>query len=289
MMREVLITGVSGQDGRILSEILAKYNVKVTGTTRSSDKKSIERIKSILPTSVDLISLDVQNPANWNELLATKRFDVIFHMAAQSSVGKSFKQPFENIFNPTKATYELLEAVRLNQPRAKVVIANSTEVFGSDGNLKITEDSQKKPMSPYAVGKLNQASLASFYKNCYDMHISIAYLSNHESAYRSNQFVTMKIVKSANDIFNNKINHIKLGNLSIIRDWGWAEEYMNALVLLGGLDKPEDIIIATGVSISLLQFARGVFDYYGLTFDNHVKYDSSLLRTADPQEAHYNI
>ena len=106
-MREVLITGVSGQDGRILSEILAKYNVKVTGTTRSSDKKSIERIKSILPTSVDLISLDVQNPANWNELLATKRFDVIFHMAAQSSVGKSFKQPFENIFNPTKATYEL--------------------------------------------------------------------------------------------------------------------------------------------------------------------------------------
>ena len=288
-MRRALVTGISGQDGIILSRLLDKIGVQITGTTRSVDKTDLAVMKSRLPKSVNLISLDMSNLAEWMELLGSNRFDVIFHMAAQSSVGQSFREPLENIVSPASIAYNLLEAMRTHQPATRLVLAGSTEVFGSNGKLNITEISEKKPMSPYAVGKLNQASIANFYKNCYAMNVSIAFLSNHESVYRSDQFVTMKIVNAAYEIAEKRLSEIKLGNLSVTRDWGWAAEYMQALKLMGEVDQPEDLIIATGTSISLLEFTREVFNYFGLTFEKHVKYDSNLLRVADPAEVHYNV
>lgn len=287
-MQKALITGISGQDGRLLAELLDKQGIHVTGTTRFSDQANIEQIQSVLPKNSKLISINTNNFTDWLNLLSSGKFDAIFHLAAQSSVGKSFLHPIENILSPTQVTYNLLEATRIHQPKSKVIIAGSTEVFGSHGKLAITETSQKKPMSPYALGKLNQNSVASFFKYCYDMHVSYAYLSNHESVYRGSQFVTMKIVRGAYDIFQKKQSNIKLGNLSVIRDWGWAPEFMSALILLSNLDQPQDVILATGVSISLLEFAEEVFKYFGLEFKEHVEYDANLLRSADPLEVHYN-
>lgn len=287
-MIKILITGISGQDGRILAELLDKRGAKITGTTRQTNQTDLTRIGSILPSAVELISIDLSNLSRLTELLEAKKFDIIFHMASQSSVGKSFENPLENIITPANITYNLLEAVRTSKSDTKLILAGSTEVFGSNGKIKITERSAKKPMSPYAVGKLNQTSIAGFYKNCYGMNISNAFLANHESTYRGNQFVTMKIVKAAYEITKNRSMEIKLGNLSVIRDWGWAQEYMEALILLAELDQPEDIIIATGKSISLHEFAQEVFNYYGLAFEKHVKYDSKLLRVADPEEVHYD-
>ena len=284
-----LITGVSGQDGRLLSEILAQHGFEVTGTTRSNDLGFISKVQLLLPEVVDLITLDICSFADWKKLLSSKKFDIIFHFAAQSSVGKSFLEPLFSIVSPTESSFYLLESVRLYQPETKVIFAGSTEVFGSHGSLSINECSFKKPSSPYAAGKLSQEAVIAFYRNSHGMWISNAYLSNHESLYRSNQFVTMKIVRGAFDILNKKSSALKLGNLSVIRDWGWAPEYMNAIFLLSQKDAPMDVIIATGNSISLLEFATVVFESFGISFQQYVRYDSSLLRADDPSEVYYDV
>ena len=284
-----LITGISGQDGRLLSEILVQEGFKVTGTTRSKDKAHIEKIKSLIPKSVELKTLDICSITQWNELLSSEKFDFIFHLAAQSSVGKSFLDPLASIIYPIKSSSSLLESVRLHQPEAKVIFAGSTEVFGSHGSQSIHENSLKKPVSPYAAGKLSQESVIAYYRNAHGLWISNAYLSNHESLYRGEEFVTMKIVRGAYDISKNKSSTLKLGNLSVIRDWGWAPEYMKAILLLSKQNKPNDVIIATGDSISLLDFAKVIFDWFGISFAKHVQHDPSLLRAGDPSEVHYDI
>ena len=283
-----LITGVSGQDGRLLSELLNQYGIEITGTTRSRDQKSLCQIRSLLPESCDLISLDLTSSTDVNKLMKTKKFDIIYHFAAQTSVGKSFKDPLFNILSPTEISFNLLEAVRLYQNKTKVIFAGSTEVFGSHGSSAIIEATLKQPMSPYAVGKLTQESVIAYFKNSYDMWISNAYLSNHESLYRGSEFVTMKIVKGAFDIAHGNASALKLGNLSVVRDWGWAPEYMQALFLLSQKAEPEDLIIATGESIALLDFAKTIFGCFDLNFNQYVEHDSALMRAVDPSEVHYN-
>ena len=284
----VLITGIGGQDGRLLSELLHQYGFEITGTTRSTDQLRLNQLRSCLPESVDVVSFNLSSYLAWDQLLSSRKFDIIFHLAAQSSVGKSFREPLFNILNPTEICFNLPEGVRLHQPNAKVVFAGSTEVFGSHGSSLINEVSPKQPMSPYAAGKLTQEAVISFFRNSYDMCISNAYLSNHESLFRGDQFVTMKIVKAAFSIFNGNLSVLKLGNVSVVRDWGWAPEYMEALFLLSKKSSPEDLIIATGQSISLLDFVKEVFNCFGLSYENHVEYDPSLLRTGDPSEVHYD-
>ena len=194
-----------------------------------------------------------------------------------------------NISKPTESAYYLLEAVRLSGNQTKIVLAGSTEVFGSHGKNSITENTLKKPMSPYAAGKLAQESVVAYYRNSYGTWVSNVHLSNHEYIYRGSEFVTMKIVNGAYNIAAGKLSRLKLGNLAVIRDWGWAPEFMDALILLSLKDKPEDLIIATGSSISLFDFAIEVFNFFGLSFERHVEYDPLLLRMSDPSEVHYDV
>ena len=285
----ILITGIGGQDGRLLSEILHRDGAEIVGTTRSVDQTRIRQIREMLPKSVKLISLNLNSFPDLDNLFASQRFDIIFHFAAQSSVGKSFAEPLINILSPTEVSFNLLEAARRHQCETKIIFAGSTEVFGSHGALAINEKSQKQPMSPYAVGKLSQEAVTTFFRNSYGMWVSNVYLSNHESLYRGQQFVTMKIVKGAFDILNGKSSTLKLGNLSVIRDWGWAPEFMEALVLLSKKKDPQDLIVATGKSISLLDFAIEVFNFFGVSFESHVEFDSALLRAGDPSEVHYDV
>lgn len=284
----ILITGIGGQDGRLLSEIFHRHGFEIVGTTRSVDQARIRQIRELLPGSVKVISLNLNNFSDLDKLFSSQKFDVVFHFAAQSSVGKSFAEPLINILSPTEISFNLLEVARLHQRETKIIFAGSTEVFGSHGALAINENSHKQPMSPYAVGKLSQEAVTAFFRNSYGMWVSNAYLSNHESLYRGQQFVTMKIVKGAFDILNGKSSALKLGNLSVIRDWGWAPEFMAALVLLSKKQKPEDLIVATGKSISLFDFATEVFNFFGVPFENHVEFDSTLLRAGDPSEVHYD-
>ena len=284
-----LITGIGGQDGRLLAEILDRDGYEVVGTTRSTDTGFIKNISATLPKSVDVISLDMYDLAKWKGLFDTQKLDVIFHFSAQSSVGRSFDDPLANILSPTEICFKLLEAARLFSCDTKIILAGSTEVFGSHGTTAINEKTHKKPMSPYAVGKLNQEALIEYFRNSYGMWISNAYLSNHESLYRSHQFVTMKIVKGAYDIINGNSSNLALGDLSIIRDWGWAPEFMAALALLSKKDCPEDLIIATGQSISLFDFLTEVFNVFGVCVERHLEFDPRLLRAGDPSEVHYDV
>ena len=174
----VLITGISGQDGRLLSELLSQCKYKITGTTRSTDTKHHLQLRKLLPESVEVISLDINSQLEWHSLMSAKKFDIVFHLAAQSSVGKSFSEPLANILGPTEVSFNLLEAVRLHQPNTKVIFAGSTEVFGSHGSSLINEASSKRPMSPYATGKLTQEAVISFFRNSYNIWASNAYLSN---------------------------------------------------------------------------------------------------------------
>ena len=158
----ILITGIGGQDGRLLSEILDRDGVEVVGTTRSVDPTRIRQIRELLPSYVKLVSVDLTNFSELDNLFASQRFDVVFHLAAQSSVGKSFAEPLVNILSPTEISFNLLEAARLHQCETKIIFAGSTEVFGSHGAFAINENSQKLPMSPYAVGKLSQEAVTAF-------------------------------------------------------------------------------------------------------------------------------
>ena len=284
----VLITGVSGQDGRLLSNSLSKLGYKVTGTTRRRGHKEIDEIRKSLPAGVSVVSLDTEKKNEWIDNLTSNSFDIIYHLSAQSSVGKSFQEASSNITIPGLSTYALLEAVRTCSPKTKIILANSTEVFGSNGDQPINENSPKNPMSPYAVGKINMESVAIYYRSIYGLWVSNVYMSNHESIYRGTDFVTMKIAKGAYDIYCGNLQKIRLGNLSVIRDWGWAPEYTNALIALAKLDEPEDVIIATGVSISLQDFACEIFNFFNLSLEDCVELDESLLRSGDPSEVHYS-
>ncbi|WP_415408729.1 GDP-mannose 4,6-dehydratase [Synechococcus sp. A10-1-5-9] len=288
-MKEFLITGVSGQDGRLMAEALIELGCRVTGTTRSQKKAEISKIARSHSDKVKVISLDPEKASDWQELISQKTFDGIFHFSAQSSVGSSFQDTLENIVSPCFATYAMLEAIRDHSPNTKVILANSTEVFGSHGKLKVKEDTPKKPESPYAVGKANMEAIALFYRYAHGLWVSNVFLSNHESVYRSQKFVTMKIVRGAHDISCKKKSILKLGNLAVVRDWGWAPEYIDAIIALMNMDAPRDIIIATGKSITLQNFAAEIFSFFNLSIKDYVETDSRLLRTSDPNEAYYCI
>ena len=243
----------------------------------------------MLPENVKLVNLNPEKKSEWRKLISAEVFDGVFHFSAQSSVGISFQDTLENMVSPCFVTHALLEAIREYSPNTKVILANSTEVFGSHGTSRIREDTPRKPESPYAVGKANMEVISLFYRYTHHLWVSNVFLSNHESLYRGRQFVTMKILRGAHDILRKNQSVLKLGNLSVVRDWGWAPEYVDGIIMLMDADAPADIILATGESITLYDFAAEIFAFFNLSLDDCVEFDSNLLRLGDPSQVYYCV
>jgi GDPmannose 4,6-dehydratase len=207
--------------------------------------------------------------------------DEIYALAGQSSVGLSFEMPAETLESIVLGTLNLLEAVRLSARGARVYHASSSECFGDLGQRPATEETAFRPCSPYGVAKTSAHLLIASYRQAYDLFAANGILFNHESPLRPERFVTRKITSAAARIAGGSGERLRLGRLDIVRDWGWAPEYVEAMWRILQADAPDDFIVATGNSHSLEAFTQSAFAAAGLDWHDHVDVDPELGRPAD--------
>jgi len=277
-MKSALICGISGQDGAYLAQLLLSKGYRVFGTSRDVEAGNWAPLKELgIYEQVELLSL---SPVDFKSVLDAfhkSKPDEVYFLAGQSSVALSFEQPVETMQSIVLGTLNMLEACRLF-PGVKLYNAGSSECFGDTDDGCANETTNFNPQSPYAIGKSSSFWLVSNYRKAYGIYVCTGILFNHESPFRPVRFVTKKIVQAARDIANGSEEKLVLGNLSIIRDWGWAPEYVEAMWLMLQQAEPDDFVIATGRSHTLADFVSFVFQYYGLNWEEHVIQDSKYFR-----------
>lgn len=272
----VLITGITGQDGAYLSELLLNKDYKVFGFVRPNDDYSkLEYLKiknKISFIQVDLLSLDdVKNQ------ISEIQPNEIYNFAAQSSVGISYQKPYETINFNFNSTLKLLEAIRTTNTKIKMFQASSSEMYGKQENLPITERSNFNPLNPYAMSKVLSHQICEQYRDTYNLYVSCGIMFNHESVLRGDNFFIKKVIRESLEIKNGKRDFLFVGDLSTKRDFGYAPEYVKAMWLMLQQEKPDDFVIASGKSVSLQEIVYYVFDKLGISRDK-IKVDKSLLR-----------
>lgn len=295
-MKTALITGINGQDGSYLAELLLDKGYKVYGTIRrnSSPEYNTTRVDHIFD-SINLVYADLTDMSSLVSVLQTAKPDEIYNLAAQSHVRVSFDAPIYTAEATGLGTLNLLEAIRLTCPKARVYQASSSEMFGNtideDGFQR--ETTQLNPVSPYGCAKVFSYNICNNYKNSYGMHISNGILFNHESPRRGINFVTNKVVNGAVDIKQGRKQSLTLGNLSASRDWGHAKDYVKAMWLMLQQDEPDNYVCSTGVSHTVQELVDYTFDILGVDIKlvrtaqqferpeelEHLKGDSTKLRT----------
>jgi len=281
-MTRALIYGISGQDGAYLAQFLLDKGYEVFGTSRDVDASTFSNLDLLgIRNQVTLSSVAINDFRSVLQSLINISPDEVYNLAGQSSVGLSFDQPLEAMESIGVGTLNLLEAIRFSEKNIRLYSAGSSECFGDIGKLAATEDTPFSPQSPYAVAKSAAYWHVSTYRKAYNIFACTGILFNHESPLRPERFVTKKIVASACRIAAGHDEKLQLGNIDIIRDWGWAPEYIEAMWLMLQRDVPEDFVIATGESNSLKDFIKVVFHEVGLDWQEHVDSESSLLRPVD--------
>ena len=287
MKKKALITGIGGQDGSYLAEFLLKKNYTVYGILprRSSPELQTLRIEKIL-SKIILSYGDILDKSNIDEIIKKIKPHEVYHLAAQSHVGISFKSPFLTTQIDCIGTLNVLESVKAYSPSSKFYNAATSEIYGNfNKEGKINENSIMEPVSPYGVAKHAAYQFVRIYRKSYNLFATNGILFNHESPRRGLNFVTAKIVKGALDIkFNNK-KYIELGNLDAKRDWGHAKDYVKAMWMMLQQKKPQDFVISTGKAKSVRDVLRYVFKKLELkNYKNYVKINKRYIR---PNELHH--
>lgn len=277
-----LICGVSGQDGTYLADLLLKKGYEVYGASRDAQSCSFANLERLgIKQQVTTISLAINDFRSVLQALQTVCPGEIYNLAGQSSVGLSFEQPVETLESISLGTLNFLEAIRFTGKDIKFYNAGSSECFGDTDGRKADEETPFRPRSPYAVAKSSAYWIVANYREAYDLSAYTGILFNHESPLRPERFVTRKIISTACRIAHGSREKLLLGNMIIKRDWGWAPEYVKAMWLMLQQDKPEDYVIATGISRSLEELVALAFKEVGLDWQEHVVVDKALLRPAD--------
>ena len=281
-MKKALICGVSGQDGAYLAQLLLIKGYQVFGSSRDAQVTIFDNLKHLgIKEQVRLESVSLIDFRSVLQALIKIQPDEIYNLAGQSSVGLSFQKPVETLESIDTATLNLLEAIRFTERPIKFYNAASGECFGETGGLPATEDTPFRPRSPYAVAKSTAFWETANYREAYGLFACSGILFNHESPLRPKRFVTRKIISAVCNAVRGKSEKLRLGNLSVMRDWGWAPEYVEAMWLLMQQTEPRDYIIATGESYSLQFFVETAYAYFGLDWRDYVELDEELLRPAD--------
>src|SRR5690606_21601688 len=271
-MKRALISGVSGQDGAYLAQLLLEKGYEVYGSSRDAQASSFRNLKALgIHDRVKLVSMAVTDFRSVLQALRQIRPHEVYNLAGQSSVGLSFEQPVETMESIGVATLNLLEAIRFADKDIKLYSAGSSECFGDVGDAPSDERTAFRPRSPYAVAKATAFWEVANYREAYGLFACTGILFNHESPLRPERFVTRKIVSAASRIAAGSKEKLTLGNLSIVRDWGWAPEYVDAMWRMLQLDTPDDFVIATGQSHSLERFVEEAFTQLGLNYRDHVQ------------------
>ncbi|MHC4846255.1 MAG: GDP-mannose 4,6-dehydratase [Planctomycetota bacterium] len=280
MAKKALITGITGQDGSYLAELLLEKGYEVVGAVRRSSTDHYERIDH-LADRVTLVDADLLDPSSLVAALEQSQADEVYNLAAQSFVPTSFRQPVLTAEFTAVSVARLLEAVRQVRPEARFYQASSSEMFGK---VKVTpqdEGTPFHPRSPYGVAKVYGHWITVNYRESYDMHASSGILFNHESPRRGLQFVTRKITAAVARIKHGLQEDLRLGNLEARRDWGFAGDYVEAMWRMLQLDEPDDFVIATGETHSVREFCEIAFSHVGLDYQDFVKTDPAFLRPAE--------
>ncbi|MFA4903614.1 MAG: GDP-mannose 4,6-dehydratase [Desulfobaccales bacterium] len=280
-MQKALICGISGQDGAYLAQLLLTKGYQVVGSSRDAQISSFGNLVRLkIRDQIEVESVALSDFRSVLQALIKVEPDVIYNLAGQSSVALSFQQPVETLESISVGTLNLLEAIRFTGKPIKLYNACSGECFGDIADAA-DEQTPFRPRSPYAVAKAAAFWEVANYREAYNIFACSGILFNHESPLRPARFVTKKIVSAACRIAAGGREKLKLGNIAIQRDWGWAPEYVNAMWLMMQQEQPDDFVIATGESHSLEEFVTAAFARVGLDWREHVVSDSGLFRPTD--------
>jgi GDPmannose 4,6-dehydratase len=281
MNQVALITGITGQDGIILSNALVKNGIKVHGTTRSLDNFTKVRLRYFENSSkLDLHEVNLTDKNSLQNLLNSVNPTLIFNFGSMSSVRDSFQNPFQAKESIEKPTEYILEWIKNKSPETVFFNPGSSEIFG-DTNGKADENHVFLPKSPYAKAKANAYNLSKVYREEFGLNVINGILFNHESHYRYSKFFSKKVITTACAIYNGQMKKLSIGNLHGIRDWGWANDYVSAMLALVEHKKFEDYVIATGEGNSLENFIKTVFAKLDLEWLEHTEVSSNEYRTND--------
>lgn len=281
-MKKALITGITGQDGSYLSKVLLDKGYKVYGIVRESIATNRANLKFLgVEDRIELIPANLLDLSNVIRVLDMAKPDEIYNLAAQSSVAISFDQPIGTIEFNVLSTLNLLEAMRILPLEPKFYQASSSEMHGRVKDLPVTEKTVLHPVSPYAISKATGHWITINYREAYGLFCSSGILFNHESVLRPRHFVTKKIIATAVRISKGSQEKLRLGNIEIERDWGYAPEYVKAMWLMLQQDYLDDYVIATNEAHSLKEFVELAFASLGLNWEKHVIIDKSLYRPSD--------
>lgn len=279
-----LIIGGSGQDGAYLAKFLLSKGYSVWISSRIGELNSFSNLLSLgINDEINIIQLDILNLDAIKKAIDRIKPDEIYNLAGQSSVGLSFDKPIETIQSISIGTLNILEAIRLLSLNTRFYNAGSSEIFGDTNSFRADELTPFRPLSPYGSAKASATRDVAIYRESYGLFACTGILFNHESPLRPEGYVTKKIVKSACRISKGSDEKLSLGNINIIRDWGYAAEYVEQMWSMLQLNTPEDFIIGTGDSRTLASLVKESFAYFDLDWNDHVVIDPSIFRASEIQ------
>tara|TARA_B100000579_G_scaffold134650_1_gene109009 strand:+ start:3371 stop:4354 length:984 start_codon:yes stop_codon:yes gene_type:complete len=284
MAKIALITGITGQDGSYLAELLLKKKYEVHGVVRrealEDQKHRLWRIKKI-KNDIKLHATSIENYLNLYKIIKKINPDEVYHLAAQSYVSNSFKDEFSTFTTNINGTHNILSAIKELDKKMKFYFAASSEMFGEVKKTPQDENTPLNPRSPYGISKLTGYHLSKHYKEAYGIHAACGILFNHESPRRGLEFVTRKISYSVAKIKYGLQKKIKLGNINAKRDWGHAEDYVKAMWLILQQKKPDNYVVGTGVGHTVKDFAKKAFECVNLNYRDYIELDKNLIRPTE--------
>ena len=290
MGKTALITGITGQDGGYITELLLKKDYTVHGMIRPTSGLAGTRLGELMEPQrgyagrIDLHNAELTDSTSLSLLMDKTDPDEVYHLAGQSHIQISFDLPEYTGETTALGTLRMLEAIRRRGKEVRFYQAATSEVFGEPEEAPQTERTPFRPVNPYAAAKLYAYSVVGAYRRAYGMHASNGILFNHESPYRGTNYVTRKIARSAARIAAGLDSEVTLGNLDARRDWGFAGDYIRGMYLMVQADEPDDYVIATGKSHSVREFCELAFGRLGLDYEQYVRVDERFLRPIDITE-----
>ena len=282
MTQNALITGITGQDGAYLAQLLLGKGYKVSGILPRRSTDTLWRLRELgIERDVTLIDGDVTDLSGLLRALQSSQAREVYNLAAQSFVGTSWQQPLLTAQNTGVGCANVLESIRLTDPTIRFYQASTSELFGLIQAERQDEKTPFYPRSPYGVAKLYAHWMTINYRESYNMHASTGILFNHESPLRGVEFVTRKVTDAVARIKLGQQKELRLGNIDAKRDWGFAGDYVDAMWRMLQQEKSDDYVVATGVTTTVREMCRIAFSHVGLNYEDHVVIDPQFYRPAE--------